>query len=348
MTPRLQKKEQDRTVRDMGETGIIEWIRKVAGAGPPAYVKTGIGDDCAVLRPSQGTLLLATTDTLIEGIHFTAGTLSPEDLGWKAMAVNLSDIAAMGGTPRCALLSLGLRRETEVRFVEFFMKGLQALAKETGVTLVGGDTVESPSATIVTLTLLGDCAEQELITRCGAKQGDHIWVTGPVGNAAAGLCLLLGKSAVPAIDYPSLVQAHRRPRPRLALGKALGGSGLVHAMIDLSDGIAKDLDHVCRESGTGALLTADTIPLSPEMVRLAAQTGQDPLEWALSGGEDYELLFTASPADDSSVIALAEKVTGVSAAKIGTIVQGGGIRIKKGDGVQSLPQGGYRHFSADL
>jgi thiamine-monophosphate kinase len=348
MTPRLQKKTREMTVRDMGETGVIEWIRKVAGTGPSAYVKRGIGDDCAVLRPCEGTLLLATTDTMIEGIHFTADTLSPEDLGWKAMAVNLSDIASMAGTPRCALLSLGLRRETEVRFVESFMKGFEALAKETGVALVGGDTVESPSATVVTLTLLGDCAEQELITRSGAKQGDHIWVTGPVGNAAAGLYLLSGKPAVPAADYPSLVQAHRRPRPRLAMGRALGESGLVHAMIDLSDGIAKDLDHVCRESGTGALLTADTIPLSPEMVRLAAQTGQDPLAWALSGGEDYELLFTASPADDSRVIALAQKVAGVSVAKIGAIVQGDGIRIKKGDSVQSLPPGGYRHFSSDL
>lgn len=348
MTRRFQKKAREMTVRDMGETGVIEWIRKVAGSGPPAYVKTGIGDDCAVLRPSEGTLLLATTDTLIEGIHFTATTLSPEDLGWKALAVNLSDIASMAGTPRSALLTLGLRRETKARFVESFMKGFQSLAEETDVALVGGDTVESPSATVVTLTLLGECAEQRLITRCGAKQGDHIWITGPLGNAAAGLCLLLEKAGVPAVDYPSLVQAHRRPRPRLAMGRALGESGLVHAMIDLSDGIAKDLDHVCQESRTGALLTADTIPLSPEMVRLAAQTGQDPLEWALSGGEDYELLFTASPADDSSVIALAEKVAGVSAAKIGAIVQGSGIRIKKGDNAQSLPPGGYRHFFSDL
>ncbi|MBW1742855.1 MAG: thiamine-phosphate kinase [Deltaproteobacteria bacterium] len=332
-------------VNDLGEDGVIQLIHGKGLASLPSRVRKGIGEDCAVLETDGDSLLLVTMDTLIEGIHFTAETLPPQALGWKALAVNVSDIAAVGGTPHTAFLSMGIKPETEVSFVESFMAGFEAMAAETDIVLAGGDTVESPSGTVITVTLLGGGLPEHLVYRSGAKIGDDIWVTGPLGNAAAGLFVLLNRNASELAGYESLISALQRPIPRLEIGKALGQSGLVHAMIDISDGVAKDLRHICEESGTGALLQAASLPLSGQLEKLASLTDKDPAEWALQGGEDYELLFTASSANKDEIVSLTTKVLGNPAAKIGTIVQEDGMWFEGHKGKQPLGPGGYTHFS---
>jgi thiamine-monophosphate kinase len=282
---------------------------------------------------------------LIESIHFTSQTMSPEDTGWKSLSVNISDIAAMGGTPTAALFSMGISRDKEVSFLESFLSGFNGLAQQTGVVLVGGDTVESPRATVITITLLGHCPQGRVVYRSGAQVDDDIWVTGPLGNAAAGLFLLLHKAPSDHRGYESLLEAHKRPKPRLEVGKGLGQRRLANAMIDVSDGIAKDLGHICQESHTGALLYGSSIPMSGQMLKLAAAEGKNPMDWAFHGGEDYELVFTASAKNRKAVEDLTESIMGLSAARIGTVTKGHGVKIEMPTGVAELPSGGYRHFA---
>jgi len=334
-----------RTLNDIGEDGVIQLIHGRWLASLPPRVRKGIGEDCAVLETDGDSLLLVTMDTLIEGIHFTAETLPPQALGWKALAVNISDIAAVGGTPHTAFLSIGTKSETEVSFVESFMAGFEAMATKAGIVLAGGDTVESPSGAVITITLLGGGLPEHLVYRSGAKIGDDIWVTGTLGNAAAGLFVLLNKKTSELAGYESLIAALQRPMPQLEIGKALGQSRLIHAMIDISDGVAKDLRHICEESGTGALVHASSIPMSDEMRKLALMVDKDPLDWALRGGEDYEILFTASPANEKQVVSLTAEVLGTPAVKIGTIDREDGIQLETDEGSQLLKPGGYMHFS---
>ena len=341
----MKPSEQNQTLNDLGEAGIIRLVQEKGPTGLAAHIRKGIGDDCAVLETGGKRCLLVTTDTLIQGIHFTDQTLPPEALGWKALAVNISDIAAMGGTPRTAFLSMGLKRESRISYLESFMAGFKGLADETAVVLAGGDTVESPSFVAVTVTLLGDCLPENLVYRSGARVGDDLWVTGPLGNAAGGLFLLReGLSSEPS-GYVSLIQAHQRPAPRLGEGIALGESGLVHAMIDISDGIAKDLGHICEQSHTGALLQATSIPMSDALLRLAADAKKSPLDWALHGGEDYELLFTASSSDEQKIVSLTTEVSGSPPVKIGTVIKEDGIWLEGETGRNRLRSGGYVHFS---
>ena len=341
----LKTSGNKRSLNELGEAGIIQLIQEKGPAGLASHVRKGIGDDCAVLETGRDRLLLITTDMLIEGIHFTDQTLTPKALGWKALAVNISDIAAMGGTPHTAFLSMGLKPEASISFLESFMAGFKALADETAIILAGGDTVESPSFVAITVMLLGDCPPENVVYRSGARVGDDLWVTGPLGNAAGGLLLLREGMSSGLSGYASLIQAHQRPLPRLAEGKALGESGLVHAMIDISDGIAKDLVHICEQSHTGALLQATSIPMSDALLRLAADTKKSPLDWALHGGEDYELLFTAASSDEEKIVSLATKVSGSPPTKIGTIVKEDGIWLEGKTGRNRLQSGGYMHFS---
>ena len=334
-----------KTLRDLGEAGIIRLIQGKVSQKLPSYIKKGIGDDCAVLETGSNRLLLVTTDTLIEGVHFTARTLSPEALGWKALAVNISDIAAMGGTPRTAFLSVGIKPETEVRFIESFMAGFKALADKTGIVLAGGDTIESPTSAVITITLLGDCLLEHVVYRSGARVGDDVWVTGPLGDAAAGLFLLQNKQAPATSRYESLVRAHQEPMPPLDAGKALAERGLAHAMIDISDGIAKDLGHICEQSGVGAVVQGSSIPMSRNLLKLAAEAEKSALQWALHGGEDYELLFTASPADKEEIRSLTAKFSSTPATTIGTIIQDETVWLETERGKDRLERGGYLHFS---
>jgi thiamine-monophosphate kinase len=343
----LKTSEQNQTLSDLGEVGIIQLVEEKGPTELAYHIRKGIGDDCAVLETGGERCLLVTTDTLIQGIHFTDQTLPPEALGWKALAVNISDIAAMGGTPRTAFLSMGLKPTSTIGDLESFMAGFKALADETAVVLAGGDIVESPSFLVITVTLLGDCPPAKVVYRSGARAGDDLWVTGPLGNAAGGLFLLREGPPVEPSAYASLIQAHQRPVPRVAAGQVLGESGLVHAMIDISDGIAKDLGHICEQSHTGALLQAPSIPMSDALLRLGADARESPLDWALHGGEDYELLFAAPTSGREEIVSLVTKASGSPPIRIGTIIKEDGIRLEGETGINLLQSGGYLHFARE-
>jgi thiamine-monophosphate kinase len=262
----------------MTEFELIARIQAILGpTGAP------VGDDCAVLDAPPGERLLATVDMLVEGVHFRVGDVDPFTLGRRALAINLSDIAAMGGTPRWCLVSLGLPAPGP--FVERFYAGLADMARGHGVLVAGGNIARLPERTVIDITVLGSAAHP--VGRDGARPGDGIYVTGPLGRSAAGLrCLLSGNPS-----HPALVAAHLDPRPRVAEGRKL--ATVATAMMDISDGLAQDLGHICERSRCGAALDSAAIPIDAETRRAATELGLDPLDLALHGGEDYELLYTA-------------------------------------------------------
>ncbi len=330
---------------DLGEAGIIELVRLKSATKNYPHVTQAIGDDCAVLKFTDKKDLLVTTDTMVKGTHFTAQTMPADALGWKALAGNISDIAAMGGTPRTAFLSLGLNSKTTTDFLESFITGLSDLAQKTHIVLAGGDTVETPCGQIITLTLLGDCPRGEAIYRHGAQLDDDIWVSGWLGNASGGLFLLKEGLSSEAYLRKQLIQAHQRPVARLNLGRKLGKSGLIHAMIDLSDGISKDLGHICEQSSVGAILDGTAIPISEDLRHFGSEIGRDPMDWALYGGEDYELLFTAPPAHRKALESLACQTSDTPIHRVGKIVAKPIFSLVGTEGTRDIRPHGYSHFS---
>jgi len=275
-------------VSEIGEFGLIERLAKAIGAERPESLIVGIGDDAAAWRVN-GSVVLATTDTLVEGVHFLAGRTPWADLGWKALAVNVSDIAAMGGEPQYALVTLGLPPETPVQGVDELYEGLRECAREYGVAVAGGDVVRAPQV-MVSVAVLGRAevavdGRPRLMRRDAARAGYAIAVTGTLGRSAAGLRRL--KEGAPADD--PLARAHLRPRPPLALARRAVQLG-VPCAIDISDGLLQDLGHVCEMSGLGAVVRAAAVPLSDELRDAYAD---DALALACAGGEDYELLLVA-------------------------------------------------------
>jgi thiamine-monophosphate kinase len=273
-------------VTELGEFPLIARLAAIAGAEPPADLIAGIGDDAAAWQAGD-TLLLATTDTLVVGVHFLPEFAPWADVGWKALAVNVSDIAAMGGEPLFALVTLALPPETEVSVPDDLYAGLMECAAEYGVTIAGGDIVRASEISI-TIALIARAQMQDgkplLMRRDAAKAGDLVAVTGSLGDSAAGLWRL--RKGATAED--SLVRAHLRPLPRLAEAQEAARLGVVCA-IDVSDGLLQDLGHICERSGLGADVNEDSIPLSDD---LRAAYPEDALALATSGGEDYELLIT--------------------------------------------------------
>jgi thiamine-monophosphate kinase len=247
-----------------------------------------------MVRVARRRALLITTDQLIEGTHFRWAWSTPAQLGYRAGAATLSDIAAMGGTPRWFVVSLGLPPRTAVRTVTDFYRGLRRCLRAHRVELIGGDTSAAP-AFHAALTAIGQIDPALAVTRSGARPGDLIMVTGTLGDGAAGLQLLTRGGRRQHRAARALIRRQRYPTPRLAAGRALAGRRLATAMLDLSDGLIIDLERLCRASGVGATLFADQLPLSPALVAYGRQTRQDPRRFALAGGEDYELLFTVRP-----------------------------------------------------
>lgn len=325
------------------EEEIIRLVASLAGRDSPGLIQ-GMGDDCAVVEIG-GEKICVTTDMLVEGVHFDLSYLSPRDLGWRAMAANLSDLAAMGATPCWGFLSLGLKQGPDRDFVQGIIAGLDELGKKHGLVLAGGDTVAAP-VTVLNLCLMGRAESLGPVLRAGARAGDAICVTGRLGSSAAGLAWLQGGGRPDDPRYAPLVQAHARPLPRLAAGTALAASGRVHAMMDISDGLASDLSRLCAASGAGAKVSAAALPISAEARRLARDKGADPLDWALCGGEDFELLFTCGPED---VKALAEAVAraepGLDVTQVGSIVSGSGVSLLSPDNTEKdITMAGYDHF----
>jgi thiamine-monophosphate kinase len=331
---------------DLGEFGLIE--RLLARLGTPGEgVVVGPGDDAAAVRLSDGATALATADLLLEGTHFEIGLSSPADVGWKALAVNLSDIAAMGGVPRFALVSLGAPAATAAATLEQIYAGLDECARAFGVSVVGGDTVRADRL-IVSVAVIGEAGEFGIVRRAGATAGDIVCVTGEVGGAAAGFALLRAagqdeRAASLLARFPGLAEAHRRPGPRVREGLAAAGAGAT-ALIDISDGLGADVGHICEASAAGASLNAESIPRPEGLAEVARWAGVDPLAFAVAGGDDYELAI-AVPAERFDALRAAVAPTTVT--EIGAIVDGMGVRLERGGEVVELATLGWDHFGGD-
>jgi thiamine-monophosphate kinase len=328
-----------------GEDALVRAIRALTVPGPATGVHVGVGDDCAVLDPQADTALLATTDLLVEDVHFRRRWAEPADIGWKAIAVNLSDIAAMGGRPRWALIALALPEGTSPEEVEAFYEGALALARPHGVTIAGGDTSASPSGWIVNVTLLGEAVSPRL--RSTARPGDRVAVTGSLGRSAAGLAVLEAGTApggVAAADLADVTGAHLRPRPRVSEGQGLAQAGGVTAMMDLSDGLGTDLGRLAAESGVGARVDVERLPIG-DATRVAAEAlDVDPLDWATGGGEDYELLVVCEPSAIGRLRNGLTGATGTPLTAVGEIVPGSGTRWIDGRGRPVTVAAGFEHF----
>lgn len=310
---------------------ISRWFRGLTPARPDVHI--GIGDDAAVLVVPPGHELVVSTDTLVVGVHFPDST-APADIGWKSLAVNLSDLAAMGAEPRWATLALTMP-DADAAFLEPFCRGFADCAAPHDVTLVGGDLTRGPLS--ITLQIMGTVPAGSALLRSGAKAGDGIWVTGELGGAALGLAMVQGRHTVDA----ACVQRLNRPVPRVQAGLAL--RGLATSCIDLSDGLLTDLGHVVRASGVGARVELARLPLARSVAALA----DDSQRWqlALAGGDDYELCFTA-PAGAEERVRDALRAAGIGAMRIGAVTVESGVQwiSNHGRAVDFGPATGYQHF----
>jgi thiamine-monophosphate kinase len=311
---------------------IARRLRRLATA-PGALDLT---DDAALLDPTPGHQLVLTKDAMVAGVHFLADD-PPGQIAQKLLRVNLSDLAAMGARPLGYLLALARAREISDDWLAAFCSGLAADNAEFGVGLLGGDTVATPGPLTLSLTAIGEVPAGSALLRSGARPGDDVWVSGTLGDGALGLKVLQGELEVPADARARLIERYRLPRPRLALGQAL--RGIASAAIDVSDGLVADLGHILETSGVGAELHANALPLSP-----AARGLPGARDAALSGGDDYELLFTAPPTQREPIEALSRRLD-LPLARIGAIRAGSDLRILDANGQMiELPSRGWQHF----
>lgn len=326
------------------EAALIARITSLAQRSAEDVI-LGIGDDAAIIRKSQQQWWLLSIDSQIENIHFRRDYTSPRMLGHKALAVNLSDIAAMGGTPRFALLSLHLPNDTDPSFVEELFAGMLALADQHATILIGGDVAASRSGLTLTVTIIGECAAGRALRRDGARPGDWIFVTGKLGLAAIGLRLLqhgyrYAPDLPPSLHQPML--AHLQPTPRMNVGRALAERQLATALIDISDGLSTDLHHICHASGVGAVLHAADLPIVKELPEEAHLTA---LDAALNGGEDYELLFTVAPENVGHIESLRAQLGDVPITMIGEIThERGRVSLDQDGTVTPLLPSGHDHL----
>lgn len=333
----------EKNVSSLGEFELIEACFSPLGTSGAEGVITGMGDDGAVLSVPRTQDLVVSTDTLVEGVHFRSDD-DPYLLGRKALLVNLSDLAAMGALPRWYLLSLSLPATTPVRWVQEFARGLRVEGERFDVTLVGGDTTGSLGNLALTVTIMGHLGHGRAVLRSGAKPGDRIFVSGTLGDAALGLAHHLGRLTVAdPEDVIHLRQAHQLPEPRVGLSLGLADAALVRGAIDISDGLVADLRHLCTASGVGAEVAFEKLPLSHAVRRQLALHEAEVQTLILSGGEDYELLFTVSPGCLGAVANLADQI-GVAITEIGVITTGDQVHVSRDGTPIRLGAGGWTHF----
>ncbi|MDI3317658.1 MAG: thiamine-phosphate kinase [Bacillota bacterium] len=365
---------------DLGERAWIArataiWGRAGVLGGPEVVVGSG-PDDAAVVRPPRGELVL-TCDLMIEGVHFTRGTLGGYDLGWKALASNLSDVAAMGAAPLYALVSLAAPPSTEIAFLEEAWRGMAELAREAGVRLVGGDTSTSPGGIFLDMCVVGSVPPGGAWRAALARPGQLLCVTGDLGGSAAGLALLQGRdrqeagpgaqapqlaqpepAAAPAVpaaasatptppalrdpDQEAVLARHRRPRPRLAEAAALGPFG-ARACRDVSDGLAASAHLIAEAAGVGVEIEAEAVPVAEATRAVARRLGRDPLDWALFGGEDYELALAAAPEEVGALRAALEPL-GTELTVVGRFLAEEGVWLRRAGGGRQPLGRGYEHF----
>ena len=329
-------------ISNLGEFGFIKRIQDGC-LNRENGVVAGIGDDCAVFRTSENTLVLLTTDMLIEDVHFKRREIAPNLLGRKSLAVSISDITAMGGIPKEAFLSIGIPAGMKIKYLDEFYNGLKSIASEYEINLLGGDTVVSPDRLVINIALTGEVSEDEILYRKGAKVGDIIFITGKPGLSSAGLDLLRNKRDFKQQD--KLLHAHFNPVPHLKAGRLIALSKKANSLIDISDGLAADLWHICEESGVGAVIEMEELPVADELREYCRQYDLKIEDFIFHGGEDYLLIGTA-PEKSSSELEIILKSGGCSYFPIGEIVDEQSIRVLYGDSdYRDLDPRGHDHFS---
>jgi thiamine-monophosphate kinase len=343
-------------LKDLGEDAFLRELRKRFHT-PGGNVVLGIGDDTAILETPERERLLLTTDSLVEGVHFSRNWMPPRFLGRKAVAASASDIAAMGGEPLFVLLSLGVPRESEVEALRHLVDGVDERARELGMSLVGGNIASSPAGIFLDVTVAGATVSKRALRRSGAKPGDGIYLSGKIGASSTGLKLLEhgtvlapgGGLIVPAslrggpiALAEACIRAHIDPEPRVALGRELNRKGLATAAIDVSDGLALDLHRLCRASGVGARIEESALPISPGLLAWERLWKRDPTLSAVSGGEDYELLFTSG---SGAKLDRFRESLDLPVTRIGEVAREERVELVGRDGtVRPLSASGWDHF----
>jgi thiamine-monophosphate kinase len=332
------------TVASIGERALI--ARLHARLSPdPDYVRIGIGDDAAVIVPERGMQTVVTTDCLIEGVHFRRAWTPADAIGHKALAVNLSDIAAMGATPRASLLSLGLPPDLPLDDFDRIIDGYARLADAARAPLVGGNIARSPGPLMVDVTVIGSVRPRRVLLRRGARDGDELYVTGAPGLSAAGLALLAGSLDRTALtdDERACIDRHERPDPRLRIGRIVARTSAASAAMDLSDGLAEAAAALAAAAGLGVVVDAAAIPVHPGVAAVAARLGQSPVDLILGGGEDYELAFVVPARRRSRFLAAARRSGDVPVTRVGSFERAAGAWLDIG-GIRSPLPAGFGHF----
>jgi thiamine-monophosphate kinase len=332
------------TVSSLGESALIERIRRRASVSRD-WVAIGIGDDAAVLEPPRGALDILTTDCLIEGVHFRRDWTPPDAIGHKALAVNLSDLAAMGADPRAILLSLAFAPEFPLADFDRLVDGFVTLAQHVNAPIVGGNLSRSPGPLIVDVTVLGTARRRRVLTRAGGRPGDGLFLTGPIGGAATGLAILEAGVASDSLSPAerACVARYERPEARLTCGVQVGRNRAASACVDLSDGLADAARQISAASRTGVVIEADGLPVHAGALEWAGRQGRDPLPLALSGGEDYELLFAVRRRQRGAFLAATTRCRGTNITRVGRLTVEPGAWLERAGHLTPLVPG-FAHF----
>ena len=328
------------TVAELGEHALIARLRSRV-TNLPAHIEIGIGDDAAVIAPPRSEVEVVTTDALVEDVHFKREWTALEAVGHKALAVNLSDLAAMGATPRAALLSLALPAGLTVAEFDALLDGFLALAAATATPLVGGNLTRSPGPLMIDVTAIGSAPRRKLLRRSGGLPGDELYVTGALGGAAAGL-LVRRTGNLNAAGAAECLERYERPMPQLRAGRVVGRSHTARAAMDLSDGLADGARQLAAAAGCGVEIDAERVPILPAAAVVAQSAGRDPLELGLSGGEDYELLFAVGRRQRRGFLAALDRV-GVTTTLVGRLVDDSAAHLLLAGTRKPLPDG-FSHF----
>jgi thiamine-monophosphate kinase len=332
------------SLKDIGEFGFIRRIRRGCLTRPEGVLQ-GIGDDAAAFRSDGRMVSLVTTDLLVERVHFLRHAISGSDLGHKSLAVNLSDIAAMGGTAREAFVSIGIPDGCELAYLEDIFQGMKDLARTYAVNILGGDTTSSRCDLIINVAVYGVVAENEMLTRAAARPGDVVFSTGCLGDSRAGLHLILEGADADPPQLQALLTAHRRPEPHLREGRLLASTPGVRAAIDVSDGLSSDLGHIIEESRVGARIYAARLPISANLEFYCRRWGRSPLDYALAGGEDYTLLLTAAAGEADRIADAFQTAFGRPLYAIGAITDTARMELVDAAGtITPIDPTGWDHF----
>ena len=344
MTERATSRASHATVADFTERDLIARISARLPPSPP-WMPVGIGDDAAVVEPEKNRLEVLTVDALVEGVHFDRAFTPPRAIGHRALAVNLSDLAAMGAAPRVCLLSLALPPVLPIDDFDAMIEGLAALARLHRVHVAGGNLTRSPGPMMIDVTVTGTAKRRQLLTRAGARPGDELYVTGTVGAAAAGLAMLKEDPSESRTDTNSCAARYLYPEPRVRMGLLVARNRAATAGMDLSDGLADAVHQIARANGVGAIVEAEAVPVDPTAREWFSRHGDDPVTAAITGGDDYELLLAVRPRLAKRLTA-ARRHGGLALTRIGVCTEDPAVRLKCGRGdptVVPLPSG-FHHF----